>query len=73
MLFAYDCYIGDLELSIFQSEAGDIKDIMGVMPYIAPELFNGGAYSQASDIYAFGMIKLWRIISNCWTKALEYA
>src|SRR5947209_6757795 len=33
------------------------------MPYVAPELFNGGAYSQASDIYAFGII-MWEISSG---------
>ncbi len=41
------CYIGDLGLSILKSAAGGIKDIKGVMAYMAPELFNGGAYSQA--------------------------
>ena len=55
--------IGDLGLSVLQSEAGDIKEIMGVMPYVAPELFNGGAYSQASDVYAFGII-MWEISSS---------
>src|SRR5947209_17132611 len=33
------------------------------MPYVAPELFNGGAYSQASDVYAFGII-MWEISSG---------
>src|SRR5205823_4713698 len=33
---------------------------MGVMPYIAPELFNGGTYSKKSDVYAFGML-MWEI------------
>ncbi len=56
-------FIGDLGLSILQSEANDIKEIQGVMPYLAPELFNGGAYSQASDVYAFGII-MWEISSE---------
>ena len=47
-------------LSILQQEASKIKDTVGVMPYLAPELFAGGTYSQASDIYAFGMI-MWEI------------
>jgi len=47
-----------------EKQAGDIKDIAGVMPYLAPELFSGhGSYSQASDIYAFGMI-MWEISSH---------
>ena len=46
-----------------QLESDDIKDIKGVMPYMAPELFNGGSYSQASDVYAFGII-MWEISSE---------
>ena len=52
--------IGDLGLSVLESEAGDIKDVVGVLPYIAPELFNDAAYSQASDVYAFSML-MWEI------------
>src|SRR5205823_14675232 len=56
--------IGDLGLSVLQSEAGDIKEITGVMPYLAPELLSGrGSYSQATDVYAFGMI-MWEISSH---------
>ena len=33
---------------------------MGVMSYVAPELFHGGTYSKATDVYAFGMI-MWEI------------
>src|SRR5579883_3468848 len=40
-----------------------MKDVVGVMPYIAPELLNGNVYSQASDIYAFGML-MWEISSE---------
>ena len=36
---------------------------MGVFPYMAPELFNGGAYSQEADVYAFGMI-MWEVTSR---------
>jgi len=39
------------------SEIGGIKDINGVMPFLAPELLSGrGSYSQATDVYAFGII-----------------
>src|SRR6185369_829956 len=59
-----DCYIGDLGLSIMKSEANNFKDIKGVMPYLAPELLSGrGSYSQATDVYAFGMI-MWEISSQ---------
>ncbi|GBB93540.1 hypothetical protein RclHR1_21900002 [Rhizophagus clarus] len=32
------------------------KSIYGVMPYVAPEVLNGKPYTQAADIYSFGMI-----------------
>ena len=39
-------------------EIGDMddKNIYGVMPYVAPEVLNGKLYTQAADIYSFGMI-----------------
>ena len=47
-----------------KSEASDIKDIKGVMSYLAPELLNGcGSYSQETDIYAFGII-MWEVSSE---------
>src|SRR6185369_8241029 len=36
---------------------------MGVMPFIAPELFNDGVYSKVSDVYAFGIL-MWEISSG---------
>ncbi|GBC19314.1 uncharacterized protein OCT59_024639 [Rhizophagus irregularis] len=38
-------------------------DIFGVMPFVAPELFKGKPYSQASDIYSFSMI-MWEFTSG---------
>ena len=32
--------------------------IFGVLPYIAPEVLRGGNYTQASDIYSFGIITI---------------
>jgi len=64
VLYSTAPLIGDLGLSILQSEADDIKEIMGVMPYLAPELLSGRAsYSQATDVYAFGII-MWEISSH---------
>src|SRR5579863_7507248 len=64
-MFSYDKpQIGDLGLAVSVSEANDIKDIKGVMPYLAPELLSGhGPYSQATDVYAFGII-MWEISSG---------
>ncbi|CAB5388485.1 unnamed protein product [Rhizophagus irregularis] len=34
----------------------DKSKIYGVMPYVAPEVLSGKPYTQAADIYSFGMI-----------------
>ncbi|GBB97037.1 hypothetical protein RclHR1_00290035 [Rhizophagus clarus] len=34
----------------------DVTKIYGVMPYVAPEILRGNLYTQAADIYSFGMI-----------------
>ncbi|RHZ79871.1 hypothetical protein Glove_140g84 [Diversispora epigaea] len=34
------------------------ENIYGLIPYMAPETLNRGEYSQASDIYSFGMVML---------------
>ncbi|RHZ74838.1 hypothetical protein Glove_219g6 [Diversispora epigaea] len=36
----------------------DPEKIYGVIPYMAPETLSRGEYTQASDIYSFGMIML---------------
>src|SRR4051812_34009915 len=37
------------------SQSGN-KKIYGVLPYVAPEVLRGKEYTQASDIYGFGII-----------------
>ncbi|POG67862.1 kinase-like domain-containing protein, partial [Rhizophagus irregularis DAOM 181602=DAOM 197198] len=57
--------IGDLGLS--QSAVNNKSsnnDIYGVIPYIAPEIFKGSAFSKESDIYSFGMI-MWELTTGC--------
>src|SRR4051812_17205679 len=34
----------------------DETKIYGIMPYVAPEVLRGKPYTQAADIYSFGMI-----------------
>ncbi|RHZ46777.1 hypothetical protein Glove_606g155 [Diversispora epigaea] len=50
-------YITDFGLCKPVSEKNPEK-IFGIIPYMAPETLNRGEYSQASDIFSFGMIML---------------
>ena len=47
--------ISDMGLCGEVDNTDDTK-IYGVMPYIAPEVLRGKPYTQAADIYSFGMI-----------------
>src|SRR5207249_9753626 len=53
--YGYNSYISDMGLC---GEVGnmDATNIYGVMPYVAPEVLRGNPYTQAADIYSFGMI-----------------
>jgi serine/threonine protein kinase len=48
--------IGDLGISKSATETTDNKENYGIIPYMAPEIFQGQKYTKASDIYSFGMI-----------------
>ncbi|RHZ84354.1 hypothetical protein Glove_83g93 [Diversispora epigaea] len=50
-------YITDFGLCKPVAE-NDTKKIYGVIPYMAPETLIRGEYTQASDIYSFGMVIL---------------
>ncbi|RGB24518.1 kinase-like domain-containing protein [Rhizophagus diaphanus] len=56
--FDDDVYITDLGLcqpaNVKTSQDSD-KKIYGALPYIAPEVLRGKEYTQASDIYAYGI------------------
>jgi serine/threonine protein kinase len=41
----------------------DISAPHGVIPYVAPEVFEKGYYTKQSDIYSFGIV-MWEISSN---------
>ena len=48
-------YITDLGLCKPADEKSD-KNVYGVLPYVAPEVLRGKDYTQASDVYGFGII-----------------
>jgi serine/threonine protein kinase len=54
--FQYEAYITDLGLCRPANVKSDNKKIYGVLPYVAPEVLRGKEYTQASDIYGFGII-----------------
>ncbi len=49
-------YISDFGLSGPANEQKSDDKVYGVMPYIAPEVLNGEAYTSSSDIYSFGVV-----------------
>ena len=51
-------YITDLGLCKPADEKSEKynKNVYGVLPYVAPEVLRGKEYTQASDIYGFGII-----------------
>ena len=48
--------IGDLGLSQpVNNTSPNNNEIYGVIPYVAPEIFKGSAFSKKSDVYCIGM------------------
>ncbi|CAB5347940.1 unnamed protein product [Rhizophagus irregularis] len=64
ILISDDSTIDDIPISICISDmgfCGEVSNkyetnIYGVMPYVAPEVLRGKPYTQAADIYSFGMV-----------------
>jgi len=55
--------ISDLGLSCLIDYQKDDSKIMGVLPYVAPEVLLGKPYTYASDIYSFGII-MYELLAN---------
>src|SRR6266542_4220640 len=49
-------YISDFGLSGPANEQKSDDKVYGVLPYIAPQVLNGEAYTLSSDIYGFGVV-----------------
>jgi serine/threonine protein kinase len=47
----------------YNSSKDTKSNIYGVLPYIAPEILQGGVYTKAADIYSFGII-MYEVISG---------
>ncbi|GES97342.1 kinase-like domain-containing protein [Rhizophagus clarus] len=62
ILFDYPKYKKDISVCISDmglcGEVNNVDEtkIYGVLPYVAPEVLRGKPYTQAADIYSFGMI-----------------
>jgi serine/threonine protein kinase len=54
--FAYITDLGLCQPANAKSSQNSNKEIYGVLPYVAPEVLRGKEYTQASDIYGFGII-----------------
>src|SRR5688500_18237947 len=57
---------GNLAISksgIESSNDSDDQEINGIIPYVAPEIFQGQKYTKASDIYSLGMI-MWELMTG---------
>ena len=57
---------GDLGISKFAIESSndsDDNEIYGIIPYVAPEIFQRQKYTKASDIYSLGMI-MWESMTG---------
>ncbi|RIA85260.1 kinase-like domain-containing protein, partial [Glomus cerebriforme] len=55
--------VSDLGLCCPADDETGSEKVYGVIPFIAPEVLDGGPYTQASDVYSIGMI-MWFINSG---------
>jgi hypothetical protein len=61
---------GDVKIADFglsrrtAGEAATLRKIRGTMAFLAPEIFAGGEFSPASDVYACGIL-MWEIATRC--------
>src|SRR6185436_9636042 len=51
------------DLGLCRNIGNSTKCIYGIIPYVAPEIFGESSYSQASDVYSFGIL-MWEFSSG---------
>ncbi|CAI2188928.1 9118_t:CDS:2 [Funneliformis geosporum] len=56
--------IGDFGLSQSVDNVQSDNEIYGMIPYMAPEIFDDASFSKASDIYSFAMV-MWECTTGC--------
>ncbi|GES93020.1 kinase-like domain-containing protein [Rhizophagus clarus] len=54
---------GDFGISKSAIGSDNDNEVYGIIPYVAPEVFQGQKYTKASDIYSFGMI-MWELMTG---------
>ncbi|POG70585.1 kinase-like domain-containing protein, partial [Rhizophagus irregularis DAOM 181602=DAOM 197198] len=63
-IFNVTAVTGDFGISKSAIETSDDdNEVYGIIPYVAPEVFQGQKYTKASDIYSFGMI-MWELMTG---------
>ena len=55
--------ISDFGMSCPANESSKDKAVYGVIPFVAPEVLQGGEYTNKADVYGLGMI-MWEILSG---------
>jgi serine/threonine protein kinase len=62
IFIGYFVITGDLGISKSAID-DDSNEIYGIIPYVAPEVFQGHKYTKASDIYSLGMV-MWELMTG---------
>ncbi|CAB4479557.1 unnamed protein product [Rhizophagus irregularis] len=63
--------IGDLGLSQHVNSAQSNNEIYGVIPYVAPEIFKGSAFSKESDIYCVERPEITEDTPECYAELMK--
>ncbi|CAG8509856.1 2139_t:CDS:2 [Cetraspora pellucida] len=59
----YKTSIADFGQCRVTEESQNKENVIGVLPYVAPEVLFGGPFTKAADVYGFGII-MWELLSG---------